>query len=432
MTSLTQDIRYGIRMLKKTPGFTLVAVLTLALGIGANTTIFSWINGILLHPIAGVSDPDRLVVFTSTSADGGDLSLSYPDYVEFKARARALAGLTAYDLQAMNFGGQERPERVWGMIVSGNYFDVLGVKALAGRTFLPEEDKVPGAEAVVVISHSLWLRRFGGNPGVVGKTITLNNHPFTLIGVTPPEFHGNYLGLDLEAWVPLMMQERIVQGAGLLLQRGNHWLDSMARLAPGVTRAQAQSEARNIAEQIGREFPQTSKGMGVVLSSLSQSDAGRILGPVLLVLLGVVAIVLLIACANVANLMLARATARARETTIRAALGAGRGRLIRQLLTESVMLSLLGGAAGWLMALWTSGLLSALVPPTGLPVGLKIHLDWSVFGFTLIVSMLTGVLFGLIPALQATRIDLAGALKDEAGALAGGRRKSRLDRKSVV
>ncbi len=432
MSTLLQDLRYAARLLLKDGAFTAAAVATLALGVGANATVFSWVNAVLLDPLPGVPESHRLAGVQQTARDGSPLSLSYPDYVDLSDRNDVLEGLIAYDIQAMNLSGDRGPERVWGMIVSGNYFDVLGVKALHGRTFLPEEDRTPGTHPVVVVSHSLWRRRFGGDPAIVGSTIALNNRSFTLVGVTPDGFRGTVIGLDLEAWVPLMMQRAIVEGGDRLTQQGNHWLDGMARLRPGVSRDQAQAQLTTLARTMIRDRGADPGEAGTLLSPLSRLDAAEVMGPVLLVLLAVVGVVLLVACANLANLMLARGAARGREAVVRAALGAGRSRLLRQHLTESLLLSALGCAAAWVTAHWGAGLLTALVPPTGMPLGLAVRLDGRVFVFTLAASVACGLLFGLGPAVQAARANLAGALKEGSSPVAGGRTWSRLRRGLVV
>jgi predicted permease len=433
MGKLIQDVRYGLRMLAKSPGTTAMAVLTLALGIGANTTIFSWVRALLLEPLPAAREAQHLAVVSLTSPDGSETSLSYPDYVDYRDRNAVLEGLTAYDLQAVNLGGGDKPERLWGMIVSGNYFDVLGVSPRPGRGFLPDEDKEPGAHPVAVISHGLWQRRFGGDPALVGRDVTLNNHPFKIVGIAPPDFHGNYPGLSLDVWVPLMMQNVVVPGADRLKMRGNHWLDGTVRLKPGVSRQQAQAEMTALADRLGQErgsAPGRSPRFGLI--PLGRSGAGEILGPVLFALLGVVTVVLLIACANIANLMLAKASQRRREAAVRLALGASRARLVRQFLTESVMLSLLGGAAGLLMTQWTSGLLLLLVPPTEFPVSFTIPLDGKIFLFSLVVSLATGILFGLAPALQASAADPSPAMKGDESPAGRHRGRARLRGALVV
>ncbi|MFP5265506.1 MAG: ABC transporter permease [Blastocatellia bacterium] len=428
MEALLKDFRYGTRMLMKNRGFTAVAVLSLALGIGANSTIFGWVRGVLFRPFPGVSESDRMVVFAGTSPAGSYTSTSYPDYVDLAGNNKVLDGFIVFDMTPMslNIGGEA--QRVYGAVVSGNYFGVLGVNAAIGRTFLPEEDKTPNTHPVAVISHGLWRRVFGSDPDVAGKTVTLNGHPFTVVGVAPESFTGTFVGLSIDLWVPMMAHEQVVPGGNHTASRGDHWLQAMGRLKPGVSIEQAQTELDTIARQLAQEYPRTNEGRGAALFPLWKSPWGAtvVLRPVLFVLMAVVGLVLLIACANVANLLLARAVGRRREIAIRLSMGASRGRLIRQLLTESLLLALAGGAGGLLIAYWGSGLLMAIVPPMNIPVKLFLGVDGGVLWFTFAISVLTGVIFGLAPALQASNPNLVAALKDETAKSSGGRGKARL------
>jgi len=412
------DLSYAIRQLRKNPGFTAVAVLTLALGVGANTTIFTWVDAFLLNGFPGVPEPDQIVLVSSTTENGGFMSMSYPDYVDYRDHNQGHSGLVVTDMAAMSLTLDGNPERVWGLLVSGNYFDALAVRPTRGRGFLPEEDKTPGSHPVLVMGYGLWQRGFAGNPDLVGKTVTLNNHLFTVVGIAPQEFHGTYIGLNFDVYVPMMMQELIVPGNTRLTQRGSRWLDSLARLRPDLSRDQAQTQLNIIARQLASTYPETNEKVSLTVAPLWKAPYGAasVMGPVLLVLSGVTALVLLIACANLANLLLARATARRREVAIRLSLGARRGQLVRQLLTESLLLALLGGTGAALFGLWSWDLLTWFVPTVDLPMAFHKGLTPNVLGFTLALSLVTGLIFGLAPALSFSRPDVASALKGETGA----------------
>ncbi len=416
----------------KRPGFTLVVALTLALSIGANTTIFTWIKAVLLQPLPGIDNTEELVEIWGATRNNSALSTSYLDYLDFRDRNEVFSGLIAHQVLPLNLGRGAKPERVWGTIVSGNYFDVLGVKVAIGRAFLPEEDRTPNAHPVVVIGHGLWQRRFGGDSNVIGQTVTLNEHEFTIIGVAPKEFGSTFSGAALDVWTPVMMKDYVARPHFSLTDRGSRWLMVMGRLRPGATVAQAQANVATIAGQLARGYPQTNEQLGVEVYSLTRSPYGlkRTMRPALAMLMAVVALVLLIACANIANLLLARATSRRKEIAIRMALGASRMRLTRQLLTESLALAGLGGVSGLLLAFWTARSLKAFIPPFGLAVSFDTSPDARVLGFTLAVTVITGLLFGLVPALQASRPDLASTLKDDMGAV--GRRQRRFSLRHLL
>jgi predicted permease len=418
METLWQDIRFGFRILFKSPAFTLVAALSLALGIGANTAVFSIINASLLKPLP-VGEPERLAsVFTTDTKNPGNLPTSHLNYVDYRDQNQVFSGLLAYSFAQVSLTRGETTEPVFGLVVSGNYFDVLGVKAAMGRTFMPHEDKTPGAHPVAVLSHGLWQRSFGGDPNLVGKTISLNRHDFTVVGIVPEGFTGTDLGPGPDLWVPMMMHEQAQPGLDWYDGRRGLFLNLIGRLKPGVSAEQAQASLKIFAGQLAQSFPKDNEGRSAKIVPLLQAridpDGS---GQLLLasgVMMAVVALVLLIACANIANLLLARASARRKEIAMRLALGAGRARLIRQLLTESLVLSLVGGVVGFLVAFWAKNLLRSFDPVGGGPNAPPVAtLNFRVLGFTLLVSLLSGVIFGLAPALQSSKPDLVLTLKGE-------------------
>jgi len=421
METLWQDIRFGFRILFKSPAFTIVAALSLALGIGANTAVFSIINASLLKPLP-VAEPERLAsVFTTDAKNPGNLPTSHLNYVDYRDQNQVFSGLLAYAFAQVSLTRGETAEPVFGLVVSGNYFDVLGVKAALGRTFMPDEDKTPGARPVAVLSHGLWQRSFGGDTNLVGKTISLNRHDYTVVGIVPEGFTGTDLGPGPDLWVPMMMHEQAQPGFDWYNERRGLFLNLIGRLKPGVSVSQAQASLKIFAGQLAQSFPKDNEGRGAKIVPLLQAridpDGS---GQLLLasgVMMAVVALVLLIACANIANLLLARASARRKEIAMRLALGAGRARLIRQLLTESLVLSLVGGVVGFLVAFWARDLLRSFDPVGGGPNSPPVAtLNFRVLGFTLLVSLLSGVFFGLAPALQASKPDLVLTLKGETSA----------------
>ncbi len=430
--TLLQDLRFSVRRLLKSPGFTVVAVVSLALGIGANTAIFSLVNTVLLRPLP-VSDPGRLVSVSVLGKDDSMLAFSYPAYRDFRERSGdVLAGLFAERLAPMSLSRGGAGERVWGYLVTGNYFEVLGVSAARGRTFTPGEDRAPLASPVAVLSHACWQRRFGGDPAVVGRDVQLNGHPFRVVGVMPEGFSGAEIVYTPEVWVPMTMQEWIEPGNAWLERRTTQNIFAIGRLKEGVTTGQAEAALNLLAEQLGREYPDINEGQKIVLvppGFIVPQLRGAVVG-FAAVLMGAVGLVLLIACTNLANLLLARASARGREIALCVALGASRWRLVRQLLVESLLLALAGGAAGLLLAVWILSLVAAYRPPLDVPVWIEATVDWRVLLFALGASLLTTALFGLAPALQATRTDLVPALKD-LGARAG-QGRSRLRSALVV
>ncbi|HUS33985.1 MAG TPA: ABC transporter permease [Verrucomicrobiae bacterium] len=418
LATIFRDVRFALRLLAKNPAFTIVAVLTLSLGIGANTAAFSWIQNVILRSVPGVPELDRLIVIAPQHTSGAITdTMSYLDVQDLNARKDIFAGVATSQFSPVSLENGDDRLWAWGQIVSANYFDVLQVHAAMGRTFLPEEETKPGGHPVVVISDAFWKRQFAGDPQIVGKVIRLNQHAFTVVGVAPEGFLGNLGGLSFDLWAPVMMHREITPGNGavdMFTSRGARWLHTMGRLAPGVTREQAQAACATMSKQWEKEFPNSHRDMNVKLFPLWDSPwaAPRIMLPVLSVLFAVTILVLLIVAANFANLLLARASTRAREISVRMALGGGRSRLIRQLLTESVTLASMGCALGIPAAIWLTDLLKRLFPKTYLPIALAPKLDGFGLLFMIGIALAIGILFGLAPALHASRGDLFASLKE--------------------
>ena len=431
METLLQDVRFGFRRLIKNPAFSIVAILSLALGIGANTAIFSLVNMILFRPLP-VANAEEVLTVSAIGKEGDMAAHSYPNYVDLRDRNDVLSGLLAYRFAPMSLSRNGNSEKVWGYLVSGNYFDVLGVKPIVGRGFSPEEDKTRLSHPVAIIGHSLWQKRFGGDSSVVGSEILINGKNFKVIGVAPAGFKGTEVVYSPEVFVPFAMQKWIEPENDYLDNRGNQNLFLVGRLKSGVTSTQAEAALNILATQLGKEYPNENEGFkiqvippGFIMPQIRNAMLG-----VSAALMGLVALVLLIACTNLANLLLARATERSKEIAIRLSIGASRARIIRQLLTESVMLAVAGGLAGILLAGWIIDLVMGLKPPGDIPITIELHVDWRVLIFSMIISIVTGILFGLVPALQATKPDLVPALKDIASQ--SGTRRSWLRSSLVV
>jgi len=418
MTSFWQDVRYSLRMIAKAPGFAAIAILTLALGIGANTTIFTWINSALLNPVPGLGNPSEIVALTEGKSGSFPLGFSYPDLEAMRDGQQSFAGITACNFARMSLTGKGKPQRVWGMLASANYFDVLGVRPILGRGFLPAEDEKPGGAPVAVISYRLWQTRFGASPDIVGEEIEINQHPYTIVGVTPAVFQGNLTGVRFEIWVPMMMEAQLLPQGDLLHDHHYFWLLAFGRLKPGVVPAQAQEEMTLRLKREVKNYPEEHKGHdSVTVYPLWRSPFGLnfFLATLLPMLMTIAGLVLLLACANVANLMLVRSVGRRREIAIRMSLGASRWRLVRQLLVESLMLALAGGAVAWLITLWTSGTIMKFLPATDFPLSLIVRADRTVLLATMVISVLTGVIFGILPALRTSSVAPVTVLKEDTG-----------------
>jgi predicted permease len=435
MLGLWQDLRYGAKMLVKNWGFTAVAVFSLALGIGANTTIFTFANALLLRPLP-VEEPDRLVA-VSTSYEGGEMygPTSLPNYEDLRDSNDVFSGLAAHSYYPMAFTGEDRPEIVIGQIVTWNYFSVIGVEPILGRAFLPEEDRTPGSHPVAILSHRIWERRFDSDPGIIGGTVYINDSPFTVVGVTPKELGGLRVIVSPDVWVPTMMVGRTLPFQVHLDGRSDPWLEVVGRLKPGTTLAEAQSSLNVLAAALEDEYPENQgRKFTVVAIDRARAFGGTTdeLEKLTAILAGFVGLILLIACFNTANLLLGRGNQRQKEIALRLSLGASRRRILRQLLTESVLLSALAGAVGLLIAAWAVDLYHVFNPPSFFPIEIDFSLDPRVLGFTTLLSLLTGVFFGLAPAVQVDNFGLLAALKDQSPSLSQAGRKRHLQSALVI
>ncbi len=427
--NLIRDLRYALRMLRRNPGFSGLAILCLTLGIGANAAVFSWIEGILFRPFPLVTHQERMFALAGTARGESDYdNVSWPDFLDFERGCTQCESLIAEKITGTTLSIGDHAERAAGSVVSANYFDALGIHPVLGRGFRPEEGAGRNAHPVVVISYRLWKDRFQGDPEIVGKTQRLNGVPHTIIGVAPEGFYGTFVGYAFQFWVPTSMQERFDSSGYKLEDRNARWIEGFARLKPGASPARAQEEMSALAKRLEAQYPASNRGRGVKLMPLWQTpfnNAGALL-PTLGLALAVVFFVLLIACANVSNLLLVRSFARRQEITVRLALGAGRYRLVKQLLVEGLIMSAIAAGGGLLVAYWCRNALVLLIPFRGVPIYLPGELDWRVLALSAGVGLLSTLVFALVPALHASKLDLAGALKSESGGVVGARGRWRL------
>jgi predicted permease len=434
MSTVINDVRYAVRALIAKPGFAIVAVLMLSLGIGANATIFSWVNAVLFNPLPGTARTGELVQLAYIYRGDVMQSFSYPDYTDIRSAAKTVSGIAGYDDLAVGVIIDREAERAWAQIVTANFFDVLGARIVLGRGFVPDDD-TPGTAAGVVLGHGYWERRFGSDPAVIGRQIRVNAQPMTIVGVAAEGFQGGVSGLAYDLWVPVGAQPIVMPGGNRLDVRGSRWLGLLARLAPGSTPERARGELDSIIEGLRRTWASQERYLehraGVFTLDRAPDGGVSVLRPVLLILSAVAAIVLLITCANLAGLLLARASVRQREMAIRLSMGAGRARLVQQLVVEGTVLAGLGAVGAIIALRWTSGLLMGFAPPSELPIHLEVTVDAKVLWFTAALAVATVMLFALAPAVQATTADLATTLR-ESGSAGRGMRRHRLRRALVT
>ena len=436
MATFWQDIRIGVRALVKNPGFTITVALTLALGIGANAAVFSIVNTLLLRPLA-VADPHNLYLLTTVHQENEQPHpVSWKDYVDYRDRSGVFSELAAYSIGFAALGADNRADRIAVAYVTGNYFSMLGVTPAYGRLILPSEGHTFGADPVIVLGHSFWKKRFNGDPGIVGRTVHVNARPFTVAGVVPESFTGTYALVEFEAYMPQAMVPSADEYRETMDRRDNHELRTLGRLKPGVSSAEAQANVDVLARQLEQQYPDTNRTVRARLiperlarPEPNSADSNPYVAGVFLLLVG---LVLLVACVNVVNLLMVRATVRHRELALRAALGAGRGRLVRQLLTESLVLSALGGLLGAAIGWWLSGMITRIPFPADIPIRFDLTFDWRVFAYIAAIALGSGLVVGLLPALRASRTDLNEVLREGGRGLAEGSTRQRLRGALVV
>ncbi|MFZ0738524.1 MAG: ABC transporter permease [Candidatus Acidiferrales bacterium] len=437
MNSLLQDIQFGLRTLRKSPGFTAVAVLTLALGMAANTTMFSMVNSVLLRPLP-VPHADQIVVVATEQKNNPYYSaFSYPDFVDLQKQAEGFSGLFAYELSIAGLSADGTASHVAVSFVSGNFFSTLGIQPARGRLILPTEGTQPGSDPILVLGYAYWQSRFGGNPSVVGKQVLMNGHPVTIVGVAPKDFHGVYAIVDCQGYLPLSMATTIEDDTnGLWTNRGDREIHVLGRLKAGTSVKQAEASLNVVAARLAQQYAETDAGVAVRVyperlsrPEPSASNPVPIAAAIFMILAG---LVLVLACFNIANVLLVRATTRQREMAVRAALGAKRGRLVRQFLTESVLLAIFGGAIGAVIASWASGVLSSLSLSTDLPLRLDFSPDGSVFAYAFGAVLLTGIIVGILPAMRAARTDVSAVLHEGGRGSSDGPRRHFLRNALVV